>query len=92
MEEIWKPIEYEGYEVSNLGRVKSYKYDKINGKIMKPYKDTKGYLQIDLQLDGRKRKSRKHLAVHRLVAITFIPNPDNLHKLIIRMKTKRIIV
>ena len=78
MEEIWKPIEYEGYEVSNLGRVKSYKYDKINGKIMKPYKDTKGYLQIDLQLDGRKRKNRKHLAVHRLVAIAFIPNPDNL--------------
>lgn len=78
MEEIWKPIGYEGYEVSNLGRVKSYKYDKINGKIMKPYKNTKGYLQIDLQLDGRKRENRVHLAVHRLVAIAFIPNPDNL--------------
>ena len=78
MEEIWKPIGYEGYEVSNLGRVKSYKYDKINGKIMKPYKNTKGYLQIDLQLDGRNRENRVHLAVHRLVAIAFIPNPDNL--------------
>lgn len=78
MEEIWKLIGYEGYEVSNLGRVKSYKYDKINGKIMKPYKNTKGYLQIDLQLDGRKRENRVHLSVHRLVAIAFIPNPDNL--------------
>ena len=78
MEEIWKPIGYEGYEVSNLGRVKSYKYDKINGKIMNPYKNTKGYLQIDLQLDGRKRENRVHLSVHRLVAISFIPNPDNL--------------
>ena len=78
MEEIWKPIGYEGYEVSNLGRVKSYKYDKINGKIMKPYKNTKGYLQIDLQIDGRKRENRVHLSVHRLVAIAFIPNPDNL--------------
>lgn len=78
MEEIWKPIGYEGYEVSNLGRVKSYKYDKINGKIMNPYKNTKGYLQIDLQLDGRKRENRVHLSVHRLVAIAFIPNPDNL--------------
>ena len=78
MEEIWKPIGYDGYEVSNLGRVKSYKYDKINGKIMKPYKDTKGYLQIDLQLDGRKRENRVHLAVHRLVAMAFIPNSDNL--------------
>lgn len=55
MEEIWKPIQYDGYEISNFGRVKSYKYDNINGKIMKPYHTTKGYLQIDLQLDGRKR-------------------------------------
>lgn len=78
MEEIWKPIQYDGYEISNFGMVKSYKYDKINGKIMKPYRTTKGYLQIDLQLDGRKRQNRVHLAVHRLVAQAFIPNPDNL--------------
>lgn len=78
MEEIWKPIGYEGYEVSNLGRVKSHKYDKENGRIMKPYHDTKGYLQIDLPLDGRKRQNRIHLFVHRLVAQAFIPNPDNL--------------
>lgn len=78
MEEIWKPIGYDGYEVSNFGRIKSYKYDKVNGKIMHPSKDTKGYLQLDLQLDGRKRQNRVHLAVHRLVAQAFIPNPDNL--------------
>lgn len=79
MDEIWKTIEEcADYQVSNLGRVKSFKYDKENGKIMKPYKSTKGYLQIDLQLDGRKRQNRLHLAVHRLVAKAFIPNPDNL--------------
>lgn len=78
MEEIWKSIEYDGYEVSNLGRVKSYKYDKENVRIMKPYKNTKGYLQIDLSLDGRKRENRVHLSIHRLVALAFIPNPDNL--------------
>ena len=79
MDEIWKPIEkYPGYEVSNLGRIKSYKQDKVNGKIMKPYACTKGYLQIDISLDGRKRKNRVHLAVHRLVAIAFLPNPDDL--------------
>ena len=79
MNEIWKPIDgFDGYEISNLGRVKSYKIDKENGIIMKPYKTTKGYLQIDISLDGRKRKNRKHLAVHRLVALAFIPNPDNL--------------
>lgn len=79
MEEIWKTIkECKDYQVSNLGRVKSLKYDKENGKIMRPYKTTKGYLQIDLSLDGRKRENRLHLAVHRLVAEAFIPNPNNL--------------
>lgn len=79
MEEIWKPIDkYDGYYVSNFGRIKSYKIDKINGKLMKPYRDTKGYLQIDISLDGRKRENRVHLLVHRLVATAFIPNPDNL--------------
>lgn len=79
MEEIWKTIEEcADYQVSNFGRIRSFKYDKINGKIMKPYKTTKGYLQIDLSLDGRKRETRLHLAIHRLVAKAFIPNPDNL--------------
>lgn len=79
MEELWKTIEEcEDYQVSNFGRIKSFKYDKENGKIMKPYKTTKGYLQIDLSLDGRKRENRLHLAVHRLVARAFIPNPENL--------------
>lgn len=79
MEEIWKTInEYPEYQVSNFGRIKSFKVDKINGKIMKPYKCTKGYLQIDISLDGRKRQNRVHLAVHRLVAKAFLANPDNL--------------
>lgn len=74
MEEIWKNIEgYEGlYQVSNLGRVKSLKFGKE--KILKPVKNTFGYLQVILC----KENIQKHLYVHRLVAQAFIPNPLNL--------------
>lgn len=75
MKEIWKDIKgYEGlYQISNLGNVKSmYNYRGI-GNILKP-RLKKGYYQIGL----RKNNVRKWYAVHRLVAKTFIPNPDNL--------------
>ena len=72
--EIWKDIEgYEGlYQVSNLGRVKSIYYDKE--RILKPGKNTKGYLQVHLCKNGE----RKEYTVHRLVAKVFISNPNNL--------------
>ena len=72
--EHWKEIDcYEGlYEVSNLGRVKSLKHGKE--KILKPKKSHGGYLQVCLSKDGH----RKFLLVHRLVAESFIPNPNNL--------------
>jgi len=78
MEEIWKDVVgYEGlYQVSNLGRVKSLGFDKWHkGKILKPSYDSKGnYLFIGLHADGKVTQRN----VHRLVAETFIPNPNNL--------------
>lgn len=73
MEEIWKDITgYEGlYQVSSSGRIKSLNYGKE--RILKPY-DLKGYKRIGLFRNGK----RKHILIHRLVAGTFIPNPDNL--------------
>ena len=73
-EEIWCPIKgFEGlYEVSDKGRVKSIGYGKE--KILKPFSNKDGYLQVGL----RKNRGRKNWLVHRLVAKTFIPNPDNL--------------
>lgn len=77
MEEIWKEIEgYEGkYQVSNTGEVKSLNY-RGGGKtkLLKQIPDKDGYKTIQLCKNG-KIKSYK---VHRLVAIAFIPNPDNL--------------
>ena len=72
MNESWKDIEgYELYKVSNYGRVKSLKFGKE--KILKPRKNTKGYFQVQLWKDGKE----KNYFVHRLVAITFIPNTEN---------------
>lgn len=76
MNEIWKTIEcYENYMVSNFGRVKSLNY-KRTGKegIIGIHKDKKGYIIFRLFKNGI---SQQHKA-HRLVAQTFIPNPQNL--------------
>jgi hypothetical protein len=72
--EIWKNIEgYPGYQVSNMGRVKSlvkaYRREEI---ILKGSPNTTGYILVQLYPEPRKRKS---LLVHRLVMLTFQPNP-----------------
>lgn len=79
MEEIWKDIEnYEGlYQVSNLGRIKSFprRYSRNKAPIiMKQRIDHKGYLQLSLCKNGKEQNKK----VHRLVAQGFIPNPNNL--------------
>jgi hypothetical protein len=70
--EIFKDIDgYEGlYQVSNLGRVKSYLQNK-NGKILKP-KNARGYASAELS-----GGIQKTFPIHRLVAKAFIPNPEN---------------
>ena len=81
MEEIWKDIEgYEGlYQVSNFGNIRSLETIAPSGKfvkqiIRKQSKDKDGYCIIGLN----KNKSQKTYKVHRLVAKSFIDNPNNL--------------
>ena len=62
---------YEGlYEVDTNGVVFSMK----KGTPMKPQIGRGGYPSVIL----RKGKSRNNMTIHRIVAETFIPNPDNL--------------
>lgn len=72
--EIWKDVsKCAGYQVSNFGRIKSFKKNP-NGKIMAVRTHPIGYIQVNLVDDFGKKKSYK---VHRLVGFAFLPNPYN---------------
>lgn len=83
MEEIWKEVPaYEGrYQASTLGRIKSmdrtvsFKNTTSNrkGKILK-LSSSRGYSTVKLY--DAKFESH-HLLAHRVIAKTFIPNPEN---------------
>lgn len=70
MEEVWLDVKgYEGiYKVSNLGRVMNAKE---NIKCTK--KNNRDYITIELSKEGKSRTT----LVHRIVAMAFIPNPNN---------------
>lgn len=83
-DEIWKDCKhYEGlYQVSNYGRVKGLKRTIIckNGvekpieeKYITQHDNGNGYLFVNLY----KHNKSKREYVHRLVAMAFIPNPEN---------------
>ena len=86
IDEIWKPIEENPvYLVSNYGRVRTIdhpvwcrvnnSYSIRKGRFCTPTNNnSKRYWRVGVQINNR----QKHLAIHRLVAKAFIPNPDNL--------------
>ena len=72
--EIWKFIDIPGvkknyYKISSWGNIIN-----IKGKKMKYETDKDGYQRCTLTMENGKKK---HFMVHRLVAIHFIPNPEN---------------
>jgi len=72
--EIWKTIpNYEDYQVSNLGNVKSLKWGKK--RILKAGLNRDGYLSVVLN----KGKEAKTITVHKLVAIVFLNHIPNGH-------------
>lgn len=81
--EIWKSHpDIVGIEVSTLGRVRTL--DRavstergtwlFKGRVLKPSSQKGGYLKVGVKVDGEWTNKK----VHRLVAQTFIPNPENL--------------
>lgn len=69
-------------EVFSDGRIKTLNHNNIRtngrkdnrkGRFLKPSTDKNGYLRITVSNKGL----RKSIFVHRLVALAFIPNPEN---------------
>lgn len=98
--EQWKAIPgFEGYyEASTLGNIRSVSrkviihgasgdYERsLKSKPMTPLPDGKGYyLMVELSRDGR---SKRYL-IHRLVAQTFIENPESLPEVNHKDENKR---
>lgn len=66
--------EYPSYKVTKSGKVYSYR----QGNMLKPLSvvlDSSGYPIVKLYDDTNKKRT---ITVHRIIADTFIPNPNNL--------------
>jgi len=74
MTEEWKIIDgFPNHMISNHGLVKSTKYkNTIKDRILMPVYDRYGYLIVCLY-----HNIPKNFKIHRLVALHFIPNPEN---------------
>lgn len=70
----WKPIYLDGKLSEYLIGDQGYIWSKYINRVMKPSPNSDGYLTTVLTMDGK----RYTVAIHRLVAIAFIPNPLNL--------------
>lgn len=69
--EKWKACSWDSkYEISDAGRVKSVKKNLI---LSQRVNKSTGYVEVTLWKDGKEY----NVAVHRLVAIAFIPNAAN---------------
>lgn len=74
--ELWKPIEQFLYlEVSSKGRIKRLAHKNKKERIQSEFaKDRDGYCRCTVyKLDG----TYTSIPVHRLVAMAFLPNPEN---------------
>ena len=75
--EIWKDIPgYDGkYQASNTGRIRSTRHRSVQRFHELSQRDNgTGYLMVTVYFNGITKK----MLVHRLVAMAFIDNPDNL--------------
>lgn len=69
--EQWKSLDFLGYpnySVSSLGRVYNHKKQRY----LNPGLNRQGYYQVSIS-----NKTNRIFGLHRLIALAFIPNPEN---------------
>lgn len=76
MDEVWHTLIYQGnkyknFEISNKGNLRNV----VTGTAYKKYINHQGYYQVCVSLGSKIDK--KVFKMHRCVAESFIPNPDN---------------
>lgn len=63
------------YFVHKSGHVRSFKLDKVNGRILINQNGTGGYLQVTLKTPDNKKVTKR---IHKLVALFLVPIPNTV--------------
>jgi len=85
--ESWEFININGiasnekYQISNFGRIKSFKIDKENGAIING-SNLKGYRILNVKLENNKKTTKY---IHKLVAESFIPKDSDKQEHVIHL-------
>lgn len=83
--ELWQfiPGTNERYKISNYGRVKSFAYDALEGRILKCF-IVNGYKMTQIRTETGKKK----FYIHRLTAEVWIPKPTENHTFVSHIDRK----
>lgn len=81
-DEVWQVIANtdKKYEVSNYGRVRSYRQNSLEGKILNPSK-IGGFKVVSVKYKG----APKHFLVHKLVAEAFVTKASKKETVVIHL-------
>jgi len=66
---LWYDIQGTTYQITTDGQVRNKK----TGHTLSQYFNDRGYYMVTIKINGRNNPKR----VHRLIALSFIPNPNN---------------
>lgn len=78
--EIWRKTSYEGYEVSNFGRVRN---TKTGIALTNSLSRSNDYYKVTLTIGNKGNRIPFPIEIHRLVAEAFVPKPSSTESLVV---------